>query len=192
MFKPVLKFLFTLAVIALPTMAQAQIVIETRCSTDSLNIPAALQRIEWTRKCGLTTNTGGPSSAFPSTKAIDTNGNPAMEHREIDPNHAYSVPEFDFDVNYTYSFCRFRPTSVYTVSQETSGPTTGFFKWSSTLVRPRPHYPTFESAPFPGNGITLFPLPNQLDDCGLYYIDPTTGQLTRWLGNFYVVGYCTA
>ena len=74
--------------------------------------------------------------------------------------------------------------------QETSGPTVGFWKWSRTIQRARPLYPTFGNTLDLNSSIQLFPRPELPGDCGLYQRDPTTGQLSRWTGNYYVLAYC--
>jgi hypothetical protein len=183
MTKSTLLLILTLSIslLTLPTTAQAQSVLQVRCSVDSLDAIAALQRVEWARKCGLLTNTGGPNSF-----------NVSKDYREIDPNHAYSSISNDYNVNYTYGFCRYQPTLLYTMFQESSGPTAGFWKWSATVQRPRPFYPIFETAPFVGGGLQLLPLPTLPNDCSLYQRDLATGGLLPWTGNFYVVGYCEA
>jgi hypothetical protein len=157
---------------------------------DSLDATAALQRIEWARRCALLTNTSGPASWFDSTKAFDQTFLPAKEYREINPNRAYSSNSNDYDVNYTYAFCRYKAAPVFTVFQETSGPTLGFWKWSSSAPRPQPIYPIFETSPVLGGGTPLVPLPTLPNDCNLYQRNPTTGVFTRWTGNFYVSAYC--
>jgi hypothetical protein len=193
MTKSTIHFVLTIAVITIPTTTLAEVLLEGPCAPDRLSVTAALQRIEWARRCALITNTGGPNSSFPSTRAFDTTTSDfAREYREIDPDHAYSGDSNDHDVNYYYGFCRYGSTPIFTVFQETSGPTAGFWKWSRPFQRPRPLYPTFETNPVIGSGIPLFPRPGLPDDCGLYQKDPTTGELSRWTGNFYVVGYCLA
>ena len=188
--KSILLILLGLGMLTVPTAALAQPVLEMRCAADSLDGTAALQRIEWARRCALTTNSGGPSSWFSSSRAFDTAFNWAKEYREINLNRAYSSSINDFNINYTYASCRYTSTPIVTVSLETSGPTTGYWKWSHTSQRPRPTYPIFETTVAAGNGTQLFPLPSLPGDCNLYLQDPNTGSLSRWTGNFYVVGYC--
>jgi hypothetical protein len=190
MTKSALRILLTVAVIAGPATALAQPILQIRCMVDSLDPTAALQRTEWARRCALITNTGGPNSGFGSTMAFDSTFNPAMEYREINPNRAFSGSNNDYNVNYSYAVCRYRSTAIYTVTQETSGPTLGFWKWSSSTPLPRPMYPTFETSPVAGGGIQLFPLPTLPNDCNLYQRNPTTGVFSRWTGNFYVIAYC--
>jgi hypothetical protein len=118
--------------------------------------------------------------------------NPAKEYREIDPNHAFSGNVEDYNVNLNYSISRYMLTSRYTVTQETTGLTTGYWKWSHTTQRALPLYPTFETSPVAGAGIQLIPLPSVFNDCNLYQWDRTAGTLTPWTGNFYVVAYCVS
>jgi len=181
MTKSRLPLLVTLALISAPTAAFADVVLQVHCSIDSLDRTATLQRIEWARKCALLTNTGGPNSA-----------DPGKEYTEINPNRAYSSSGFGFAVNATYTFCRYLTRGLVSILQETSGPTTGFWKWSYTTELSRPMYPIYETTPVVGGGTQLFPLPTLPNDCSLYQRDPSTGTLTRWAGNFYVVGYCVS
>jgi hypothetical protein len=189
MVKTTIPIIFSLALLAMPTAAPAEPAGEVLCSGDRLGVNAAVQRTEWARRCALTTNTAGPDSWFLSTNAVDFTFNWAKDYREIDPDHAFSGSLFDYNVNYYHARARYAPTPVYAVSQETTGATAGFWKWLSTLQRPRPLYPSFETTPVGGQGVLLFPPPN-LDDCNLYQRNPTTGELSRWTGNFYVVAYC--
>jgi hypothetical protein len=76
---------------------------------------------------------------------------------------------------------------VYTVFQETSGPTINFYKWTRPTLRPRPLYPSFDTI-VTGTGTQLFPSGGA--DCGIYTKNATTGALTTWTGNFYVAYYC--
>lgn len=182
MHKSILLLLLGLALLAVPTTARAQVVVMMRCSTDALDGVAALQRIEWARRCALTTNTAGPNSWFL------VNG--LREYREINTSRAYSGNLNDFNVNATYLSCRYTSTPLVTQSQDASGPTTGFWRWLGTTQRSRPIYPIFETSPFAGGGTQLLPLPTLPNDCNVYLRDPTTGSLSRWTGNFFVVAYC--
>ncbi|HEX8115241.1 MAG TPA: hypothetical protein VF516_46255 [Kofleriaceae bacterium] len=192
MTKIALPCILALAFIAIPTTAAAQSIVTVRCTTDSLDATAALQRIEWARRCALLTNTGGPNSWFFSTLAADdVTFVGAKDYREIDPNHAYSGSVNDYNVNYSYSFCRYPSSSIFSVIQETSGPTAGFWKWSRPVQRPRVFYPTFDTT-MTGTGTQLFPLPTLPGECKLYQRNPTTGGFSRWTGNFYVLAYCVS
>lgn len=183
-------FIFTMTVIAVPSAALAQSMQSSRCTTDNLDPNLALQRIEWARRCGLTRNTAGPNNWFDSTAALDLMFNPAKEYREIDPNHAFSGNAEDYNVNLQYSLSRYTATSRYMMTQETSGLTTGYWKWSHTTQRAQPIYPTFETTPVAGTGIQIIPLPSVFNDCNLYVWDQAAGTLTPWTGSFYVVAYC--
>ena len=180
MTKSTLRLILTLAIIAAPAAVLADPILQARCAADSIDPTAALQRIEWARKCGLITNTGGPNS-------FDLN----KEYTEINPNRAYSSSLFDFGVNSTYANCRYVSPSIHTFAQDASGPTAGYWRWVATSVKSRPLYPIFETSPVAGGGTQLLPLPSLPNDCNLYLRDPT-GALSPWGGNFYVVGYCTS
>jgi hypothetical protein len=167
-----------------------------RCSADRLTADAAFQRLEWARRCALITNTGGPGAWVSSTWAFDTTFAWAKDYVELDRNHAYSSSLNDYHVNDAYAVARYESSPLFTVFQEASGPTAGFWKWAHTTQRSRPLYPTFDSMPMSGTGTQLrltqlFPLPT-LNDCNLYQQNAATGVFTRWTGNFYVVAYCQA
>jgi hypothetical protein len=189
MTKFILLFILQIALLGVPASALAS-AQGSRCATDSLDPDLASQRIEWARKCGLLRNTGGPNSWFESEAAFDLMLNPAKEYREIDPNRAFSGNADDYNVNLYYSSSLFVPTPKYSVTQETSGPTSAYWKWSHTTQRAHPLYPTFETSPVAGTGIPLLPLPTIFNDCNLYQWDQTAGTLTPWTGSFYVVAYC--
>jgi hypothetical protein len=189
MTKFILLFILQVAVLAVPAsvLASPQ---GSRCATDSLDPDLAIQRVEWARKCGLLRNTAGPSSWFESGAALDLASNPAKEYREIDPDRAFSGNADDFNVNLYHGSSLFMATPKYSVTQETSGPTSGYWKWSHTVRRAHPLYPTFETSPVAGAGTPLLPLPTIFNDCNLYQWDQTAGTLTPWTGSFYVVAYC--
>ena len=195
MHKPTVLSVLQIALIAAPATALAEPQQEWRCNTDSLEPAEALQRLEWARKCGLTRNTGGPTSWVFSTRSFDLAGlgtsNPwAKDYRETNTNRAFTGNFNDYNVNYYYANARYEATPAYTVAQETLGPTAGYWKWSHTLQRPRPTYPSFETSPVAGGGTQLIPLPTLTNDCNLYIWNPTAGTLTRWTGDYYVIAYC--
>jgi Bacterial pre-peptidase C-terminal domain len=177
----------TLALVSfasLPMAAQAQIT-EWRCMTDSLDASQTKARIEWARRCGLTTNTNGPTSWF-NSGYFDQSFQPAKEYREINTSRAFTGNVNQYGVNYYYAWCLYETTPIFTVSQETSGPTAGYYKWSHNVLRVRPLYPVFENTPIAGGGTQLFPHPAQAD-CRLYTNPSGT---TAYTGNFYVIAYC--
>src|SRR5215510_4490927 len=160
-----LKLIFVAALVAALTSVLAQPILQIPCPSDRLNIPGAKARVEWARRCGLTLNTGSapntgnPANFFMSTLAADAQtflG--AKDYRENDPNRAFSGNDNDYNVNFYYSFALFNSSPVYTVFQETSGPTANFWKWSHPTQRSRPLYPTFDSTPT-GTGTQLYPHP---------------------------------
>jgi len=188
--KSTIKLIFAAAVLAAPTAVMAQPTQQARCTTDSLTIEQAALRIEWARKCGLTLNTGAtPGTGNPNnwfnSSFFDTSFNPAKEYQENDPNRAYSGNSNTFYVNYWYTWGLFPATPVYTVFQQTSGPTLNFWKWSRPTQRPRPLYPSFDTT-VTGTGTQLFPHPT-LANCSLY--SDKTGT-TLWNTFFYVSYYC--
>jgi hypothetical protein len=192
MTKSTLRFILKLAVVGAPLTTPAIAVAEPaqqfRCSTDSLDPTQALARLEWSRKCGLLTNTSGPSGGFESTLAFDQTFTGAREYREISASRAFTGNTNDYNVNFYYSFSRYAATPLYTTAQETAGATAGFWKWAHTTQRPRPLYPTFEDTPVVGSGTQLFPHPT-FADCNLY-TDRTGSVAARWAGSFFVGAYC--
>jgi len=184
-----IPLLVVLASIAVPASARAQLPAQLLCIADTQDATMAVQRAEWARRCALTTNTGGPSSWF-SSEVLDTTGSPAKEYSELNPNRSYSGSRNDHEVNIDYAFMVYQFTGVYTVAQETSGATAGFWKWSHTVQRPHPLYPAFGTAPIAGSGIQLFPLPSLPNDCNLY--TRSGGTFTRWTGSFFMVTYCVS
>jgi hypothetical protein len=183
-----LKFILKVTLVAAPTTAMAEPIQEWRCTTDSLGTTAALQRIEWARKCGLTTNSSGPDSWFLSTKAFAQNFEWAKDYRENNTARAFTGNLNAYNVNYYYGYARYESTPQYTVNQETLGATVDYWKWSHTVQRPRPLYPSFENTPVAGSGTQLFPHPT-LADCNLY-TDKTGSATTRWTSDYYVIAYC--
>lgn len=172
--------------------SQAQPTGPMRCASDRLSAPEALQRLEWARQCALLTNTNGPQSYISSTRAFDTTFNWAKEYVELNPNRSYTGNANSYNINYYYAYARYETTPVYTVFQEPSGPTAGFYKWSYSMPRARPLYPVFESSPVAGQGLQLIPLPTLPGaGCSLYLRD-ASGNYARWTGNFYAVVYCEA
>jgi hypothetical protein len=183
-----------LGMVALAAPARADLTQLSGCATDNLDARMALQRLDWARKCGLLTNSSGAGSYFPSTRAFDAAGFPsvivgAKEYREVSSSRSFSGNSNSYDINFSSAFYRYDGPSLFTVTQETSGPTTGYYKWTGSSPRALPYYPTFDSV-VSGGGVALHPLPSVYDDCNLYQWDPVTGALTRWTGNHYVIAYC--
>jgi hypothetical protein len=174
-----------------PSAVEADPASEFRCSTDRLDATAALQRLEWARRCALTRNTAGFSSWVQSTKAFDTSFNWAKEYVENNTNKAFSGNVNGYNVNYYYAYARYETSPFYTVFQETSGPTVNFWKWSHSTQRARMLYPIFESTVVAGSGTQLFPLPTLPgSDCNLYARDASGFSLWPTSSNFYVSAYC--
>jgi hypothetical protein len=183
--RSLLAALAVVSCVCFPAVARAQWAA-ARCTADNPDNVQAKARAEWARKCALTGNTAGPNSWFPSSKAFDASFQGAKEYREINTNRAYNSNLNQYDINYSYLFAVYEHAPIVTVSQETSGPTIGFYKWSHTQLRPRPLYTVYESAPVAGSGIQLFHHPT-LADCQLYSDRNGTNP---WAGNFYVVAQC--
>ena len=203
MSKSILQLIFAAALIAAPTKVFAQ---GTRCSTDSLSVVQAIARLEWARKCSLTLNTAGPNNTFTSSRGAINNGGTlvgAPDYLENTTTKAYTGTTNSYEINYSYGSSRYT-TPIYTVAQDSSGPTLGFWRWSQPVANQRalPLYPIFDSNGPSGTGIQLFPNSTLLDttsstrwqtvDCNLYQKDPVTGALTQWTGNHYVSSYCTS
>ena len=175
----------------LPGTALAEPIQEWRCSTDSLDITQALARIEWARRCGLSSNTTGPANFFASNKSLDkVTFDWAREYKEGNLHKAYTGNLNDYNINYYYVFARYDSQTLVTQSQQTTAPLTGFWTWASTTQRPRPLYPSFENTTVAGSGTQLFPSGNP-SDCSLY-TRSSTGSLVKWTNNSYVIAYCEA
>lgn len=183
-----LKLILKSVLVAAPATVLAEPIQEWRCSTDSLDPTAALQRIEWARKCGLTINSGGVNSWFASSKAFDQNFGWAKDYKEINTARSFTGNLNSYNVNYYYSYARYDTTPQYTVKQETLGVTAGYWKWSQTVQRPRPLYPSFENTPVAGSGTQLYPHPT-LADCKLY-TDRTGSAAAQWASDYFVIAYC--
>ncbi len=164
-----LSSLLPLATLALlPVDARAEDPQHMRCSSDLLTQEQALARSEWARRCGLLQNTLGANSWVNSNSAFDTSFQPVKEYRERDTAHAYTGNVHYYNVNYYHARSLYEATPIFSVFQETSGSTSGYWKWSHTAPRVRALYPTFESTGVAGSGIQLFPHPTNTADCRLY------------------------
>lgn len=194
------KLIFVAALVAAPTPAFAQISV-ARCQTiDNIDIPTALNRIEWARKCGLTLNTGSvpktgnPANFFLSTTTGDAaTFQGAKEYLENTTAQAFSNNVNSFNVNLTRLWERWGPQFVVAVSQDASGPTLNFFNWTPNAPqRPQPLYPSFDTT-FNGTGTALFPPPNANinSPCTLFTDKAGTTPLAP-AANFFVAFYCEA
>ena len=190
------RLILIAALLAASTPVFAEVIVQLPCSGDRLDVPGAIQRIEWARRCGLTLNTGSvpntgdPTNFFESTLAADlATFQGAKEYKENNPLRAFSGNNNDYNVNYYYAFALLDSALGYKVFQETSGPTINFFKWSRSTRRQRPLYPSFDSTAT-GAGTQLFPHPT-LANCNLY-TDPS--GINQWptSNSFFVVAYCTS
>ncbi|MCY1043792.1 hypothetical protein OV208_20905 [Corallococcus sp. bb12-1] len=152
----------------LPSFAHAQDPQQTRCNSDALTTTQAVARTEWARRCGLTRNTGGATSWFTTNAAFDTSFAWAKEYRESDTSHAYTGNTHYNNVNYYHARSLYDATPMYSVFQETSGASAGYWKWSHTTARAKPLYPTFESTIVAGSGTVLYPHPTNTNDCRLF------------------------
>ena len=182
------KLILKAALVVTPSLAFAEPVQEWRCSTDSLAPAQAIQRAEWARKCGLTTNSGGANSWITSTKAFDQTFQWAKDYQEINSNKAFTGNLNAYNVNYYYGYSRYESTPQYTCNQEALGVTAGYWKWSHTAARARPLYPSYENTPVAGSGTQLFPHPT-LADCRLY-TDTAGANPIPTTSSFYVIAYC--
>lgn len=152
----------------LASSARAQDPQMNRCNNDALTNDQAIARAEWARRCGLMRNTGGASSWFTTNAAFDTTFAWAKEYREADTSHAYTGNTHYNNVNYYHARSLYDATPMYSVYQETSGTTAGYWRWSHTTARAKALYPTFESTTVAGSGTPLYPHPTNANDCRLY------------------------
>ncbi|WP_164011240.1 cell surface protein [Pyxidicoccus trucidator] len=173
---PRLASRLTLAALALlPSAALAEDTQQNRCGSDYLTPDQAIARSEWARRCGLLRNTAGASSWYSSGAAFDTSFGPVKEYRELTTSRAYTGNAHHYNVNYYHARSLYEATPLFSVFQETSGSTAGYWKWSHTVPRVRALYPTFESTGVAGSGTQLFPHPTNTNDCRLYSTPNGTG-----------------
>lgn len=179
-------FLFSEAALAEPMQ-------EWRCSTDSLTPAQAIARVEHARRCGLIRNVLNPEAWFLSSRAFDQGFQFAKDYKEVNtaanPSGAnsYTGSAFQWNVNFYHAWSTFESSPIYSVARESGGATSTYFKWSHTVTRPRPLYPTFENTATVGAGTQLFPHPTSTTDCRLFTDPAGTMPAT---GSFFVVAYC--
>ncbi|MDC3962710.1 cell surface protein [Polyangium jinanense] len=177
---------FAVATLGAASVAQAEPVLQARCSNDSLSIEQARTRLEWARACGVPNfvappiNTGLPS-ANGAGDLIDY-----IETIDFWGLNAYSGISNGNQINDTFVRNQYfnGPTSQSIVN--------GFKKWTRTNDKhlPRPAYPTFGNTHDINTAKALFPHPT-LADCRLY--SDTNGQQPIPVGStFFVNGYCVA
>lgn len=194
------------AVALLPTQAEAQVIISTRCTIDNATDNAAAERrVEWARRCGLMRNVGSPTYGFQST-IPNVAGGYLTDYKEVTRDTsgygegAYSGRDRQFKVNENFVFALYLsgPTSQ-SVDPE------GYFKWSREPWRKkgRALYPTFGSTinATDASNKQLFPNPdlaNNPNDCSFYerVWDPMVPGGWKFVpatpGPVYMNGYCEA
>jgi hypothetical protein len=165
-----------------PLVAGAQnntVILNERCSLDSLDTAQATARVEWARKCGIQ----GGATLFNTWAMAAPDYSQYLYDYNEGAAYKFSGDTWGHDVNYTYV------NELYL-----SGPTfqsTDYlgYKWARPIERKkaRPYYPTFGSSPVISSGVQLFPHPT-LADCRIY--SDRNGQYP--VSAFYVNGYCEA
>ncbi len=161
-----------------PMVASATVVVEQRCSTDSLDVTQAAQRVEWARKCGV--QAGGASLFDTYVPAAPNYTANLYDYVEL-TTYKFTGDTWGNEVNSTHV------NSLY-LSGATSQSTDAVgYRWSrpADRLKPRPYYPTFGSSPDINSGIQLYPHPT-LADCRIYS-DPY-GQ--NPVSAYFVNGYC--
>lgn len=169
--------------------ASAQPILLQRCNTDSLDPTAAAARIEWARRCGLTTHVGNPNGGF-DTGVPAANGGNLYEYLETDENtnpngqNTYTGPAYAFEINSAFVNSLFLSGVISQITDAL-----GYKKWerAATRKRPRPLYPTFGSTAnlLDPTNVQLKPSANT-NDCRLYNAQ---GAIAA---TYFVNGYCEA
>jgi hypothetical protein len=177
--------------------AQANTVLQIRCSTDSLTPDQARARLEWARDCGTRLNVISPTTPVAPASSYDTGILAAdgvshlIEYIETDDfwgRNSYSGDAAE--VNGAYSHYQWR-TGVCSVANDANG----FQKWTepATLLLPRPNYPTFGNNSQINTAVQLFPNPNPaLHDCNMYLDNHAGVRADVSVTGFFVNGYCTS
>lgn len=164
--------------------ANADVILQQRCSDDSLDVKHARLRLEWARTCALKWNTNGPSDKVDS-KRTDKNGAILWEYIDDNhPNRVYTGNSFDYAINTTVVSFLYAPIGEETQSLDSDG----FWRWTKPTLKVRPLYPTYNTTANVLSGQPLWPHP-MLADCNLYTNKDGTGPVAS---QYYVVGYCEA
>ncbi|SEU13366.1 hypothetical protein [Stigmatella erecta] len=177
----------------LPQQADAQPILQQRCSADSRNPSQAEARLHWARRCALTTHVIAPG-AYYDTYAPAANGGTLKDYTETDSSsnwsgmNAYTSQGDNFEVNASLI------SKLYM-----SGPTyqgldaNGYYEWWRPAARrkSRPLYPVFGNHYdlYSPSNQQLYPHP-QLLNCSFYH-DPN-GTVLAAGSSFYVNGLCEA
>jgi hypothetical protein len=177
--------------------AQANTVLQIRCSTDSLTTDQARARLDWARDCGTRLNViSAVTPVAPATKydtgILAADGTTHLiEYIETDDFWGKNSFSGDSaDVNGTYTRYQWH-TGVCTATTDANG----FQKWTEpvALQLTRPNYPTFGNAADINTAVQLFPNPNPaLHDCRLYTNAAGTILANTSVTGFFVNGYCTS
>jgi hypothetical protein len=180
-----------------PSVAHATPILGIRCTSDLLDIPTSILRLEWARACGTRINVVSPTTPTAPAQAFLTGatsangGIPLWEYVENDDffgRNSYSG--YDATVNQTARQNQWRvgPISAITAAG-------GFQKWteSPTFQLIRPTFPTFGNSADINFSSQLFPNPNySLLDCNLYTDSAGTNRADTSVTGFFVNGFCTA
>ncbi|SEU37140.1 Hint domain-containing protein [Stigmatella erecta] len=184
----------------LPSLAEAQPILQQRCSADSLDSGQAERRLLWARRCGLLTHVGSTGNWFDTYAPSSNNAGTLKDYAEdnIATNWAgqntYTGQSEAFELNSSFVSRLYLSGLTY---QYTDGD--GFFRWERPLARKkaRPLYPTFGSQGdiYSPSNQQLFPHPSQVIDgsplnCSFYLNQAGTIPATGM--SFYVNGYCEA
>ncbi|MFL5351374.1 Hint domain-containing protein [Archangium sp.] len=179
---------FAIAVL-LPGAADAQPILQQRCSTDSLDTAQAEARLNWARRCSLVTHVMNPANYF-DTGIPASNGGFLYEYAEDD-----QAVNWDGHNRYTGQSDAYEVNNSFIGKLYLSGGTTqdrdgdNYYRWARPVSRKkaRPQYPTFGSLYdiYSTSNLQLFPHPT-LANCNLY----TDRNGVNVAPNFFVNGYC--
>lgn len=193
MIKLKLSSLVKIALVAVPAVALAQRLplAPAACANDPLDVTSALQRLEWMRRCALTTNTSGPERWIDSLRAVDMEGRPARDYVELDRTRMFTglgtdKQDKENEINYIFATLRYRAATQFVVERDDFG----YLKWVGVALK-KPTYPVYEITG-KGGGTPLYPLPTLPGDCNLYRKNATTGVMSKWTGTFAVAAVCEA
>jgi hypothetical protein len=176
--------------VLLPTTAvYAQPTQDVRCNTDSLNVPQALARLEWARRCGMQLLT---PAAETSINVLGAANNPYPEWAEsAGAVRHYAGSQHNYRLNQSYNRSRYAdglPNGWLGVTLS-NGQYKFWLKHPDDADKLQPLYPAFGTNANGGLGAQLWPHPTNVNDCNLYSNAAGTGApaTAHW-----VTAYCVS
>lgn len=185
----------TFAIAAAPAPAQAQRALLTRCEMDNLDPALAEARLQWARRCALTSFVVHPEMWF-DTGVPASNGGTLKDYAEYDISanplgwNSYIGQLHYFEANSATTLSLYAPSPTTTQSLDGDG----FYRWERPANRKRaqPLYPIFGSQPdiYSPTNIPLYPRYWSPQDCNLYTEGGIITALSGPAENFYINAYC--